>query len=97
MAYNHVNITVATTPTALVTIPAGNPNTAVTIQNNHSAALFIGDATVTATTAGANSGFSVAAAGAVTLWLQANSTVYGIVSTAATATGVVKAIYSTVV
>lgn len=97
MAYNHVNVTVATTPTAIVTIPEGNPYTAVNIQNNHSAALFIGDATVTATTAGATSGFSIAAAGAVTVWLHSESTLYGIVATSATATGVVKAIYSTVV
>jgi hypothetical protein len=97
MAYNHVNVTVATTPTAIVTIPAGNPNTAVVIQNNHSAALFVGDSTVTATTAGVNSGLSIAAAGNLTVWLQGNSTIYGIVATSATATGVVKAIYSTVV
>jgi len=97
MAYNHVNITVATTPTALVTIPEGNPYTAVVIQNNHSAALFVGDSTVTATTAGATSGLSVAAAGNLTVWLHSESTIYGIVATSATATGVVKAIYSTVV
>jgi len=96
MAYNHVNLTVQTTPTALVTIPAGNPNTFVTIQNNHSGALFIGDATVTATTAGATSGVSVAAAGSISLWLQSNSTVYGVTATT-TVAGVVKAIYSTVV
>ena len=96
MAYNHINRTVQTTPTVLVTIPAGNPNTFVTIQNNHSAALFIGDDTVTATTAGATSGVSIAAAGSISLWLQSNSTVYGITA-ATTATGVVKAIYSTVV
>ena len=96
MAYNHVNITVQTTPTVIVTIPPGNPNTAVTIQNNHSAALFLGDSSVTATTSGTTSGFSVASASAVTVWLQANSTIYG-VTAATTATGVVKAIYSTVV
>ena len=96
MAYNHVNVTVATTPTVILTIPEGNPYTAVTIQNNHSAAVFIGDATVTATTAGATSGFSIAAAGAVTVWLHSESTLYGI-ATSTTATGVVKAIYSTVV
>jgi hypothetical protein len=97
MSYNHVNITVATTPTVLVTIPEGNPYTAVTIQNNHSAALFLGDNTVTATTSGATSGFSLVAAGAVTVWLHSGSVLYGIVATSATATGVVKAIYSTVV
>jgi len=96
MALNHVNFTVQTTPTALVTIPEGNPNTFVTIQNNHSAALYIGDGTVTATTAGATAGVSVAAAGSISLWLQSNSTVYG-VTVATTSTGVVKAIYSTVV
>jgi hypothetical protein len=96
MAYNHVNITVQTTPTVLVTIPPGNPNTFVTIQNNHSSPLFIGDGTVTATTAGATSGVSVAAAGSISLWLQSNSTVYG-VTAATTNPGVVKAIYSTIV
>ena len=97
MAYNHVNVTVGTTPTAIATIPAGNPYTAVVIQNNHSAALFVGDSTLTATTTGATSGLSVAAAGNLTVWLHGNSTIYGIVATSATATGVVKAIYSTVV
>jgi hypothetical protein len=96
MPYIQTGTTVATTATLLVTIPAGNPNTAVTIQNNHSAAIFLGDSTVTATTAGATGGISVAAAGSITLWLQAVSSIYGI-SDSATATGVVKVAYSTVV
>ena len=57
MALVHETFTVTTSPTLLVTIPAGNPTTAVAVVNDDNSSIFIGDATVAAS--GADKGLTV--------------------------------------
>lgn len=92
--YKHVNATVGTTPTLVVTIPAGNPTTVVGIQNNHSGSIYLGDDTISTT--GATQGLIVAAGGYVSLWMNSSDELYAIAA-ATTATGAVKVVYSSVV
>lgn len=92
--YKHVNATVGTAPTLIVTIPAGNPTTVVGVQNNHSGSIYLGDDT--AATSGATQGLIVAAGAYVSLWLNSLDELYAI-SASATATGAVKVVYSSVV
>lgn len=91
MALAHANVQVNTTPTQLVVMPGGVRYTAVSIQNTHSAAIFIGDKSVT--TSGATIGHSVAAGATYQVWLGANDSLYAI-SVAQTAAGAVSLIYS---
>jgi hypothetical protein len=91
MAFNHTNVTVGTTPTILFTVPTGLGYTAVQICNNHTAALYIGDATVSVS--GAARGNQLASNASVQIWLNAGDTIYGVVA-AATATGAISIIYS---
>lgn len=93
MAIVHINKTVASTATLLTTLDAITEYTAVSIQNNDTASIFIGDATVAAT--GANKGHVVAASATYQLWLRANDTVYAI-SSAGTAANAVSILYSQV-
>ena len=93
MALIHTNITVGTTPTALVTIPNGVGYVAVSIQNRDTAAIYVGDASITAAS-GANGGHSIAAtSGTLQVWMHGNETIYA-VSAAGTTTGAVSVIYS---
>jgi phosphoglycolate phosphatase-like HAD superfamily hydrolase len=93
MALIHSNITVGTTPTALVTIPNGVGYVAVQIQNRDSVAIYVGDSAVTAAS-GANGGHTVAATtGSLQIWMHGNETIYA-VSAAGTSTGAVSVIYS---
>ena len=93
MALIHSNITVGTSPTALVTIPNGVGYVAVSIQNRDTAAIYVGDASVTAAS-GANGGHSIAAtSGTLQVWMHGNETIYA-VSAAGTTTGAVSVIYS---
>jgi hypothetical protein len=93
MALIHANITVGTTPTPLLTLPNGVGYVAVSIQNRDSAAIYVGDANVTAAS-GANGGHTVAAtSGTFQVWMHGNETIYA-VSTAGTSTGAVSLIYS---
>ena len=48
MSFFHTNVTVGTTPTLLLTVPSAQGRTQVTIQNQDTAAIFIGDSTITA-------------------------------------------------
>ena len=93
MALIHANVTVGTTPTALVTLPNGVGYVAVSIQNRDSAAVYVGDANITAAS-GANGGHVIAAtSGTYQVWMHGNETIYGI-SSAGTGTGAVSVIYS---
>jgi len=93
MTLFHANITVGTTPTALITLPNGVGYVAVSIQNRDSAAIFVGDKNITAAS-GANGGHSIAATtGTFQIWMHGNETIYGI-SSAGTSTGAVSVIYS---
>jgi hypothetical protein len=93
MALIHSNVTVGTSPTALVTIPNGVGYVAVSIQNRDTAAVYVGDSAVTAAS-GANGGHLIAAtSGTLQIWMHGNETIYA-VSTAGTSTGAVSVIYS---
>ena len=93
MALIHANVTVGTSPTALVTIPNGVGYVAVSIQNRDTAAIYVGDSSVTAAS-GANGGHLIAAtSGTLQVWMHDNETIYA-VSAAGTTTGAVSVIYS---
>lgn len=88
----HTNKTVATTATALVTLPRSAVYTAVQIHNRDSATVYIGDATITAAS-GASGGTALTANGTMTVWLSGGDTLYGI-SSAGTSAGAVITLYS---
>jgi hypothetical protein len=93
MSLFHANVTVGTTPTSLLTLPNGVGYVAVSIQNRDSAAVYVGDSSVTSAS-GANGGHLIAAtSGTLQLWMHGNETVYA-VSAAGTSTGAVSVIYS---
>ena len=88
MALIHRNITVGTTVTLIATIPAGGARSvAVQFQNLDTAAVFIGDSTIT--TSGAGRGHSIAANATLQLWLSPGDSVYGISAAGTTAGAVV--------
>ena len=92
MAYNQVNLTVGTLPTALVVLPNGVGTRQVTIQNRDAASIYVGNSSVV-TAAGANGGQVVATLGLLQVWLSGNDTIYA-VSAAGTAVGSVVVTYS---
>ena len=91
MALIHTNSQVQTTATLICTVPSTSRYTAISIQNNHSASIFVGDPTIT--TSGATQGHIVAAGGTYQLWVNAGDKIYAI-SAAATAAGAVSVLYS---
>jgi len=91
MALVHLNASVGTSVTKLFTVPLGISRVAVSIQNNHSASIFVGDASIT--TSGATQGHVITTGTTYQLWLNGDDTVYGI-SVAATAAGAVSVLYS---
>jgi hypothetical protein len=92
MALVQNNSTVGTTPTLICAVPYGNrQNIPVYIHNSDAAAIAVGGSTVAMT--GATHGHSVAAAGALQLWLCSGDKVYA-VSAAGTAAGAVVVTYS---
>jgi hypothetical protein len=93
MAIVHINKTVATTATLLTTLNSITEYTAISIQNNDSASIFIGDSTIAVS--GANKGHVVAAGATYQLWLRASDAVYAI-SSAGTAANAVSILYSQV-
>jgi hypothetical protein len=93
MAIVHVNKTVANTATLLTTLNSGTEYTEISIQNNDSASIFIGDSTIAVS--GANKGHVVAAGATYQLWLRASDAVYAI-SSAGTAANAVSVLYSQV-
>ena len=93
MAIVHVNKTVATTATLLTTLNSITEYTAISIQNNDRASIFIGDSTLTVS--GTNKGHVVAAGATYQLWLRASDAIYAI-SSAGTAANAVSVLYSQV-
>jgi hypothetical protein len=92
MALVHLNATVGTTATQLFTLPSGLArNVAVQIQNLDSAAIFIGDTSITAT--GAGRGHQIAAGASFQIWLNSGDRVFAI-SAAGTSAGAVVITYS---
>lgn len=92
MAFVHNNNTVRTTATVIALIPTGTrQNTPVYVQNNDSAAIFIGDVDVA--TSGATAGWKLAAGANVQFWCNSGDTIYAI-SAAGTASNSVVVTYS---
>jgi len=91
MALVHLNIQVNTTATKLFTVQQAGGAIAVSIQNNHSAAIYVGDPSIT--TSGATQGHILAAGATYQLWLNAGDSVYAI-SAAQTSAGAVSVLYS---
>jgi hypothetical protein len=91
MALVHLNVAVGTTPTKMFTVQQAGGNIAVSIQNNHSASIYVGDSSIT--TSGATQGHTIAAGATYQLWMSSLDTLYG-VAAAATAAGAVSVLYS---
>lgn len=92
MAFTHTNTTIKTTPTLLAQVPTGQrQNITIYVQNNDSAAIYIGDSTVA--TSGATIGWKLNAGANIQFWCNAGDQIYA-VSAAGTATGAVVATYS---
>jgi len=92
MALVHLNATVGTTITKLFTVQTGIKNSvAVQIQNLDTAAVFVGDSSVTAS--GATRGHSIAANATFQFWLNSGDTIWGI-SAAGTTAGALVITYS---
>ena len=87
MALIQTNNTVGTTAQIVFTVPTGNrQNVPVYIDNLDTAAIWIGDAGITAT--GATQGIKIAAAGNRQLWCNSGDNIYA-VSAAGTGAGLV--------
>lgn len=92
MAFKHINSQTLTVPSILFTVDRNaRPLTPVTIYNGHSAAIFIGDATIAVS--GATIGRTIPTATSQTFYVNANDVIYGI-SAAASATGSVVITYT---
>ena len=92
MAFTHVNASTITTARPLFTMPTGIPRqTPVTIYNGHSAAIFVGDSTIT--TSGATIGRTLAAANSQTFYVNGGDVVWAI-SAANSAAGAIVITYS---
>ena len=92
MATQHVNASTQTTATILLSV---NKNaralTPINIHNGHSAAIFIGDSTIT--TSGATIGRTIAANANQILYVNPNDVIYGI-SASASAVGAIVITYT---
>ena len=92
MAFNHINATTFTTPTAIFTAPTGLPRqTPITIYNGHSASIFIGDSTIA--TSGATIGRTLPTATSQTFYVNSGDVVYAI-SAAGSAAGAIVITYA---
>jgi hypothetical protein len=92
MAFKHINTQTLTVPSILFTVDRNaRPLTPVNIHNGHSAAIFVGDATIAAS--GATIGRTISAGANQLLYVNANDVIYGI-SAAASATGSVVITYT---
>jgi hypothetical protein len=92
MATKHINSQTLTTASVLFTVDKNaRPLTPVTIYNGHSAAIFVGDASIA--TSGATIGRTIPATSSQTFYVNANDIIYGI-SAAASATGAVVITYT---
>ena len=86
----HNNSQVTTTATAIVSLPVGTRYTAVQVYNNTGAAIFVGDASITAS--GATVGNSIANNASVQIWLGGGDTLYAVCATSPS--GYVSVLYS---
>jgi hypothetical protein len=94
MTLVHNSVTVpATTATVIATIPAGNPLTCVHVSNSDSAAIFVGDSSIS--NSGVDKGVKISAAGALDFWLNAGDSLYGY-SVSGTSANAVAVLFSTV-
>jgi hypothetical protein len=94
MALVHNSVTLAAaTATIIATIPAGNPLTAVHVSNLDSAAIFVGDSSLSNT--GVDKGARIAASASHDFWLNAGDSLYAY-SVAGTAANTVTVLFSTV-
>jgi hypothetical protein len=92
MATQHVNASTLTTASILLTVDSdARPLTPITIYNGHSAAIFVGDSSIT--TSGATIGRTIPAASSQTFYVNARDVIYGI-SAAASAAGAIVITYT---
>jgi hypothetical protein len=92
MAFKHINASTQTVVSILHQVDSNaRPNTPINVHNGHSAAIFVGDATIA--TSGATIGRTIAAGANQVLYASANDIIYAI-SAAASATGAVVLTYS---
>jgi hypothetical protein len=92
MAFNHINAATFTTAQPIFTAKFGIPRqTPITIYNGHSAAIFLGDVTIT--TSGATIGRTLANGTSQTFYVNGGDVVYAI-SAAASAAGAIVITYS---
>lgn len=95
MALVHNSVTLAAaTATIIATIPAGNPLTSIHVSNLDSAAIFVGDSSLSNT--GADKGVRIAASASHDFWLNAGDSLYAY-SVAGTAANTVTVLFSKVV
>jgi len=92
MATQHVNASTFTTASIILKVDAdARPLTPITVYNGHSAAIFVGDSSIT--TSGATIGRTIPATSSQTFYVNPNDVIYGI-SAAASATGAIVITYS---
>ena len=92
MPFNHVNASTTTTPIPILIVDETVPRqTPVNIYNGHSAAIFIGDDTIT--TSGATIGRTLAANASQVFYVNGGDKVYA-VSAAGSALGAIVITYS---
>lgn len=92
MAFKHINASTQTVASILHQVdPNARPQTPITVYNGHSAAIFVGDATIA--TSGATIGRTLAAGTSQTFYASANDIIYAI-SAAASAAGAIVLTYS---
>jgi len=92
MPFEHVNASTLTTTSILFQVDKNaRPLTPVNIYNGHSAAIFIGDSTIT--TSGATIGRTIANATSQIFYVNPGDVVYGI-SAAASAAGAIVITYT---
>jgi hypothetical protein len=95
MSLTHNSVTVpSATATIIATIPEGNPLTCVHVANLDSAAIFIGDSSLSNT--GVDKGFKIAASASYDFWLNAEDSLYAY-SVAGTAANTVTVLFSKVI
>ena len=92
MAFKHINTQTLTTASVIHQVDANaSPQTPITIYNGHSAAIFIGDATIT--TSGATIGTTLNNAARLTIYANAGDMIYAI-SASGSAAGAIVITYS---
>jgi hypothetical protein len=95
MSLIHNSVTVpSATATIIATIPAGNPLTCVHVSNSDTAAIFVGDSSLS--NSGVDKGVKISAAAALDLWLNAGDSLYAY-SVAGTSANAVAVLFSKVV